>query len=123
MNNIDIDNYLLSVIEIINKNFNEDKYPEYYKPYKVLDSVVFFWNCGAIVLYHKGFYTIDEDDGQFFLPQHKGIQLSNGWMDEFIQCLTTANTYLKMVGRPIIGPYGTIYGFELNNFTSSYELT
>lgn len=106
-----------NVLSWIDSTFNQDYYPELYKPYKILDCVVFFWDCGGIILHDTMMQTFCEDDGNWFLPDPNyklGINMSSAWLPQFIKCLKAANKYLKDNGVPYYySGTNTICGYKL----------
>ena len=104
-----------NVLDYINLKYNQENLPEYYIPYKICNSIVFFWPCGGIILNESlFFYTISEDDGYWFESKRGELCFSSAWLPHLIKCFTAANNYLEENGKP--------YYYSDTNMICGYEL-
>ena len=100
------------ILYYINSRFNQTHMPEYNVPYKIENTIVFFWSIGAIILYDNFVEFIKEDDGYWF--ESHNFKMSSAWIPAFTDCLLAANKYLEENGEP--------YYFSGTNFLCGYRL-
>ena len=97
-----INDNIKTTVQIINEKFNQESYPVLFIPYEINNNIVFFWQCGAIILTESCFQTVNEDDGSWFISENtnSGICMSSAWIPGLIRCFTEAYDYLKKNGIP-----------------------
>ena len=64
------------------------------------------WACGAIVCIYSILYFIEEDDGNWYMPEDEkcyGCQtrFSIGWTDSFTTAMTELKKYVEEHGTPV----------------------
>lgn len=101
-----------SILEDINKNFDEECMPKRLHPYefKVLHSdtdntydintTVIFWTCGGVILVGDKMYFFSEDDGSWFISDSMLTMLGSSWSKELSEFFTYINKYLEANGKP-----------------------
>lgn len=110
-----VDNFIDSVLKVVNLQFNQNNLPNYYIPYNINNCVVFFWECGGIILYKKIMQTFSEDDGYWFISKYNTeLCFASCHILGFIRCLQTVYDYLGEYGKPYnYSDSDTICGYEL----------
>jgi hypothetical protein len=105
---------LQEIVDWLNENYNQQT--ENYNVFtgskpgviKYNDHVAISpWACGAIICINSLLYFIEEDDGNWYLPEGEdgecGCQtcFSIGWTNSFITAITELKKYVDEHGTPV----------------------
>ena len=63
------------------------------------DCIIGYWGCGAYAVIGCMIYTIDEDDGNWFVPDDNVLNVS--WAVQQEIALNEINNYMKSYGYPV----------------------
>lgn len=96
------DKLLKELLLLVNESFNQNNMPELFKPYKIGDWTIFFWDCGGLALIDTFIYTFDEDDGYWFVSDNHFM--SSSWIPQIMKCLNEVQKYLENNGKPYYYP-------------------